>query len=321
LEFVSLYETNVDDAGISVLVKLPKLRYLAVAPICRYEKPGFGAPQWSYPFLPERSDRPRVTGRGLQVLASVATLEGLDLLDARLTSGDLSLLKAWPKLSSLGLPNEIDAETVRHLEACRRLNRLTIGHRVVSADELRRLGEWKSLRELRVIHAQLSDAALAALADMESLETLVLEDCGLTDDRLSHLRTSPSTASLTLERNEIAGPGLAQLAKLPICTLGLEFNNVNDATLVHLPQLTNVVDLRLAYCRGITDAGIRSGILQGLTHVRRLNLRGLKQITDASLDELAKFTHLEHIGLRETSISAAGIARLKTALPQTDVFK
>ncbi len=321
LEFVSLYETSVTDEGLRPLTSLSKLRYLSFAPICRYEKAGFGPPQWSYPFVPERSDRPRIIGRGLQQLASISTLEGLDLLDTRITASDLTLLASWPKLSSLSLPCEINAEAVRHLQSCRRLNQLTLGHREISAAELEQLGAWKSLRGLKVIHARLSDKALQAFVRLDSLESLTLEDCSLTDGSLAQLRTAPRTKTLSLERNEIAGPGIAHLAKLQLDTLGMEFNNISDGTLDQLPQLTSVVDLHLAYCRGITDRGIQSGILQRMTQLRELNLRGCKQVTDASLDDLEKFGHLTKIGIRETSVSSDGVARMKTAMPKTVVFK
>lgn len=321
LEFVSLYETDVDDDGVKAIARLPKLRRLSVAPICRYENAGFGAPQWSYPFVAERSDRPRITGRGLAAFAGCTTLEGAELLDARLTSADLELLKSWPKLSAVGLPNQIDAEAVRHLSACGRLSQLTLGYREVSVAEIEQLAAWPKLRRLTLIHAQLSDDALAAFAKLTSVEELRLEDCSLTAERVQHLKLAPKTKSLLLERNEISAAGLASLSALHPTTLGLEFNNIDDAGLDQLRQLTSVVDLRLAYCRGITDAGIRSGTLQQMTQVKRLELRGLKQITDASVDELAKFTHLAHIGLRETSVGPIGVVKLKAALPKTDVFK
>jgi hypothetical protein len=224
-------------------------------------------------------------------------------------------------LSSLGLPCVVDAEAVRHLKACPRLKELTLGYRAITADELGHLAEWKSLKKLTLIHAQLDDSALAALAKLPTVEEVELEDCGLTDERLKHLAPSPRLTTLTLSRNEIDGPGVAHLAKLRLETLGLEFNNVSDSSLQHLTQLTSVEDLRLAYCRGITDRGIQSGVLQGMSHLKRLNLRGLKQITDASLNDLVRFSHLEHIGIRETSISRNGVQRMQQAMPKTTVFK
>jgi len=321
LEHVSLYETAVDDAGFTMVAKLPKLKSLAVTPVIRYEKTGFGPPQWSYPFVPEKADRPRITGKTLSALAGLSNLENLDLLDARLVSADLAALAAWPKLSSIGLPNPIDAETVKHLRACRRLTSLNLGHREVTAVELETLAGWKSLRKLTLIHASLSDEALQALGKLQTVEELHLQDCGLTDDRLQYLHGTPKLMSLALDRNEIAGPGLAHLAKLKLTSLSLGFNNINDKTLTHLTHLTTLDTLGISYCPGVTDLGVRRGTLQGMTHLKRLNLRGLKQITDAGLDELVKFGHLDHITIRETKISTDGVERMKKALPKTVVFK
>ncbi len=321
LEFVSLYETNVADDGVQALARLPKLRRLNIAPICRYEKAGFGPPQWSYPFMAERKERPRITGRGLQAFSNLANLESLELLDARLTTADLAILKTWPKLSEVALPNAMDAETIQNLQACPRLNRLTLGYREVTANELKHLAKWQNLRRLTLIQARLADEALAALGELQTVEEIRLTECSLKDDRLQHLRLGAKAKSLLLDRNEISGPGLKYLVNLAPTTLGLEHNNISDDTLQHLPQMNSVGDLRLAYCRAISDRGLRSGVLQKMLHVKRLNLRGLKQVTDASLNDLEHFRHLAHIGLRETSVSAAGVARLRTSLPQTDVFK
>ena len=321
LEHVSLYETAVDDAGFAVVAKLPKLRSLAVTPVIRYEKAGFGPPQWSYPFLPAKADRPRITGTSLRALAGLSSLESLDLLDARLTSADLAALTAWPKLSSVGLPNAIDAETVKHLQACRRLSSLTLGHREITAGEIDTLASWKSLRKLTILHARLTDEALQALGKLHTVEELNLQDCGLTDARLKHLRGTPKLKSLSLDRNEIEGPGVPDLAALKLTNLSLGFNNIRDTSLTHLTPLTTLDTLGISYCVAVTDKGIRSGILQKMTHLKRLNLRGLKQITDAALEDLVRFDHLAHIGIRETKISADGVERMKKAMPKTVVFK
>jgi hypothetical protein len=253
LEGISLYETNVDDEGIRALAKLPKLRMLAVLPVERYEKQGFGPTQWSYPFIARRAVRPRITGEALQSLASVKTLESLDLQDAQVQSSDLALLASWPRLGSLGLPNTIDDETVKHLQACRRLSQLTLGNREITADEVRRLSALKSLRKLVLTCAKLSNEALEALSRLDTVQSIELIDCGLTDEHLKHLHLSPMLIELALPRNEIDGPGLVHLAKFRFKTLGLEFNNVRDETLKDVAQLKNVEDVRLSYCFGVTD--------------------------------------------------------------------
>lgn len=321
LENVALHETSVTDAGLSVLLKLTRLRNLTIAPVTRYEKTNFGPPQWSYPFLNESVDRPRITGSALVTLQKINTLESLNLLDVQLKNADLAAIASWPKLSSVALPNAIDAETVKHLQSCKRLTSLTLGHREITAAELTELATWKSLRKLNLVHAQLANEALAALGQLPMVEELHLEDCNLTDEHLQHFVAPPKLKVLGLERNEIAGPGLKHLKRFRLLELGVEFNNLSDATLSHLPQLDSLEVLGLSYSRQITDAGIRQGTLQSMQHLKELRLRGLKQVTDASLQELSRFGHLQHIGLRETGVSWDSIPKLKEALPKTEVFK
>ena len=208
LEHVSLYETNVDDDGLAPFAQLPKLRSLSITPITRYEKAGFGPPQWSYPFMRSARRSTAHHRQGLQAFADVATLEkarsARRAVDLRRSGGARRVAEAV----GLELAEPIDAATVQHLQACKKLNNLTLGHREVTADELECLAEWKSLRRLTLIHARLSDEALAALSKLETVEELRLEDCGLTDERLQHLRGSPKLTDLTLgaERNRRARP-------------------------------------------------------------------------------------------------------------------
>ena len=321
LSFVSVYETAVDDDGMRALTKLPNLRYLSITPIIRYEKEGFGAPQWSYPFMKPVAGRPRITGKGLRTISSVSSLEGLDLLDAQLSSADLSALASLPKLGSLSLPNVIDDEAVKQLQACRRLSALTLGNREITASELHCLAKLKSLRRLTLTHARLSDAALEALSKLETVQSIELHDCGLTDERLRHLHGSPKLTELLLPRNEINGPGLAYLAKLPLTTLDLGFNNIRDETLQNLLPLASLENLWLEYCTGVTDQGIRSGTLQKMTHLKQLRLRGMTKITDATLADLIRFGHLGNLSIRETKISWESVDRMREAMPKTVVFK
>jgi hypothetical protein len=321
LQFVSFYESNLDDAGLEPLTKLPSLRYLSFTRINRYEKPGVGSIQWSYPFIETSEDRRRITGKGLETLVRIPMLESLDLLDTKVISADLAALAAAPKLSSLSLPMAMDEEAVKHLKTCSRLQSVTLGHREVTAEELTRLAAGVPLRRLTLFNAKLSDAALEALSKFESVQELKITECGLTDAQLSHLRGSPNLTSLLLERNEISGTGLAHLTGLNLKTLGLERNNISDETLKDLPQLVSLENLWLEYCALVTDKGIQGGILQSMTHLKELRIRGMTQVTDASLDDLVKFGHLKQISIRENKISPEGVERMKAAMPNTNVFK
>lgn len=321
LAFVSVYESSLDDAGVEVLTRLPNLRYLAITRIDRYVKPGMGAPQWSYPFIAPVADRPRVTGAGLRTLATIRGLEGLDLLDVRLNADDLTVLAEMPKLGSLSLPLVVDEAVVAQLKRCRRLSSLTLGNRAITAEEMRCLATWPGLRTLTVAHATLSDDTLQALALLPAVQNIELIDCQLTDERLQHFRPAPKLTRLNLQRNEIAGTGLKHLVPLNLAILHLGHNNLSDATLGEIPQLRSLDELVIAYCIGVTDRGLRSGILQGMTHLKKLELRGLTKVTDAAYDDLVRLAFLSNLGIRETKTSAETVERLKRAMPMTVVFK
>jgi len=58
-----------------------------------------------------------------------------------------------------------------------------------------------------------------------------------------------------------------------------------------------------------------------MTHLKKLELRGLKKVTDASYEDLVKFGYLTNLGIRETKTSVECVEHLKTAMPKTVVFK
>lgn len=318
---VELHEPHIDDQGMRSLARLPKLRYLRIDPIERWTKPGFAPLMYCFPDLAPRTDRPRVTGKSLAAFADAPALEGLSLLDTVVTAEDLAALARMPKLSSVSLPCVIDETALGHLQACRRLSSLTLGHREVPAEELKRLAGWKSLRSLSITNATLSDEALAAFASLPTVTSLELAACGITDARLAHLRLPPTVTTLSLRQNPLVGPGLGALADQPLKTLALEYTDLSDDTLVVLPKFKTLEKLFLEYCERITDRGIRSGALQSMTHLGELRLRGMKQVTDASLDDLVKFGHLKTISVRGAGVSWDGVTRMKEAMPQTFVFK
>ena len=318
---VELHEPHIDDEGMRSLARLPKLRYLRIDPIERWTKPGFAPLMYCFPDLAPRTDRPRVTGKSLAAFADAPALEGLSLLDTVVNAEDLAALALMPKLSSVSLPCVIDESALGHLQACRRLSSLTLGHREITAEEIKRLAGWKSLRSLSITNATLSDEALTAFASLPAVTSLELAACGITDARLAHLRLPPTVTTLSLRQNLLAGPGLAALADQPLKTLALEYTDLSDDTLAVLPKFQTLEKLFLEYCERITDRGIRSGALQSMTHLTELRLRGMKQVTDASLDDLVKFGYLKTISVRGAGVSWDGVTRMKEAMPQTFVFK
>jgi hypothetical protein len=321
IEALSFYETSVDDSAVPAIAKLPNLRTLAFAPVDRYQKTGFTRMQWSYPWLPKLENRPRLTGKALSVLSTIPSLDTLDLRDTHVDSASLEALGRFPKLADLGLPHPIDAEAIRHLQACKHLGALILGGREIRSSEIERLAALPSLKRLTLRNARIPNETLAALAKLEKLTTLSIYDCGLTDAQLAHLGKPPALNRLDLVRNVIEGHGLSALAPFALKKLDLTFNNLSDASLSRLPALDTLEELSLAYCVSVSDGGIRSGILQKMTHLQMLELRGLTKVTDASLEELSQFGHLKLIGIREANVSWQSVDQMRAAMPATKVFK
>ena len=114
---------------------------------------------------------------------------------------------------------------------------------------------------------------------------------------------------------------------------------VNDAALVPLPALKNVIHLHLGKT-GITDAGLAhvkplttltelhleetkitdKGLdqIKGLKGLTYLNLYGTA-VTDAGLTHLTGLTNLAHLYVWQSKVTAAGADALKKALPKLDI--
>lgn len=321
LESLEIHEASFDDSAAPHLAKLPKLRRLTISAVDRYQKPGFTKMQWSYPWLPQVENRPQFTGKALATLSTLPALDFLDLRDALIQSSELAALASFPKLSELGLPNPIDAQGLQALLSCKNLSALILGNREVSASEIELLAKLPALKRLTLRNARLSNETLAALAKLEKVTALTIYDCGLTDAQLAHLGKPPQLTQLELVRNEIEGPGLAHLASFSLKKLDLMFNNLSNASLSQLATLNTVEDLGIAYNISIDDAGIQSGLLQSMKQLHFLELRGISQLTEASLAALSQFGHLKQIGIREDKISWESVDKMRAAMPNTKVFK
>jgi hypothetical protein len=321
LESLELHETAIDDAGAQALAKLPKLRRLSVSAVDRFQKAVIPRIQWSYPWLPAVENRPRLTGKVFDTLRALPLLDFLDLRDTGVHSNELGALASFPKLSEVGLPHPIDAETIRHLRACKSVSAILLGGREISASEIELLAGLPSLKRLTLRQARLSPEALAAMERLPRVTALTLYDCGITDAQLTHLGKPPCLTQLELVRNELEGPGLARLASFSLQKLELMMNNLSNASLPQLASLNTLEDLQIAYNVAITDAGIQSGVLQGMKQLKNLEIRGLTGVTDASLEALSQFGHLKQIGIREAKISWESVDAMRAAMPGTRVFK
>jgi hypothetical protein len=174
------------------------------------------------------------------------------------------------------------------------------------------------LESLDLRDAQLNPSDLAALAAFPRLGELGLPHT-IDAEAIRHLQSCKRLGALILGNREITASEMEQLAALPsLKRLTLRNARVSHETIAALAKLEH---LSIAYCVPVTDAGIRAGVLQKMTHLQFLELRGLTQVTDASLEALSQFGHLKQIGIREDKIRWESVDKMRAAMPGTRVFK
>jgi Leucine-rich repeat (LRR) protein len=155
---------------------------------------------------------------------------------------------------------------------------------------------------------QRSDAEKEAIKKLVQLNVIVL-DIAQNDPHLdvSYLQKDAkfSNAFLTPLKD----------LKSSLVHLNLRGQDVTDAQMVHLKDLTNLARLHLENTK-VTDKGLEQ--IKGLTNLVYLNLYG-DNITDAGLVNLEGMKKLKNVYLWQTKVTDAGAAKLKKALPQLDI--
>jgi hypothetical protein len=231
------------------------------------------------------------------VLAKLPAIAGpccLDLSQTNVGVGGLPGLARFPQMKALvlnGTPvGDAGLKEVGRLE---RLEYLYLGSTAVTDEGLKQLANLKELKVLGLWRTGVKGPGLAHLAGLSGLQTLMLNSAPLDEDGLKELA------------------GLKRLS-----ALSLADTPVGDGA---IPKLLNVGALRILTLAGtrVTDAGIKQLVRQRL--LRELDLRRCPGVTDASVDELAKFELLWTLHVGDTQISPQGVARLKRALPHCNV--
>jgi uncharacterized membrane protein/YHS domain-containing protein len=131
------------------------------------------------------------------------------------------------------------------------------------------------------------------------------EDPDLLDVKFAYLKT------LNPEAVAKIGNTAGQVA-----WLDLQGSSFGDEAAQQLPAMPKLTKLNLKDT-AITDEGVAA--LPDLPKLRWLNLFGT-EITDTSLEAIADYTELEKLYITGTNVSAQGVAKLREALPDTEVF-
>jgi serine/threonine protein kinase len=222
---------------------------------------------------------------------------------------------------------------------CRHLNSLSLLGTPVGDLGLAQFAGCTELTDLNLRNPAITDAGLASFKGCKKLSRLILADTQATDEGLKFLADCPDMTYAWLPGNRQLGDGTAAaLAGCPrlmllnmhgtkVTDAGLgQFKNiktleflelpgtaVSAAGLVHFAGCTNLKKIDLGACPNADDAAL--AVFRECKELQTLWLPSAP-VTDASLEQIAKYPKLKHVILRDTKVTAKGLAQLRAALPQ-----
>ena len=155
-----------------------------------------------------------------------------------------------------------------------------------------------------------------------ALENLLIQDFAITNQSGRHLAKLQKLTQLEIFRCEGFGSeGVLALKGLNLQRLTLrDLPAVEDSALDVFKELTKLRRLYLHELSGISDSGLTN--LTALSALELLDIWSVPQMTDATIDVIAKLPNLKELTIRSTAVTNAAIDKL-IAMPklQTLTFK
>jgi internalin A len=247
-----------------------------------------------------------VTDSDMPMLAQMKELQRLDLSQTRISDRGLRALKTAPSIEQLNLSfaEQITDEGAATVKGWKQLRRLNLRGTKITDSTLEFLSGVPSLDWLDIGWAQITDTGLGHLASLTNLRHLAMGGNKLTDTSLQFLRQTPQIEYLDLGGTQRTDSGLWQL-------------QLTDAGMQAVAAVAELRDLRLA---GTAVTGRGLGLLASLAKLERLNLQGCRKLQDDAAIVLAGFKHLRLLDLKESSLTAEAVSRIRAALPGCEIL-
>ncbi|HEV7405040.1 MAG TPA: hypothetical protein VGO11_19005 [Chthoniobacteraceae bacterium] len=233
------------------------------------------------------------------------------------TSGWIARLHDLDDLISLNFQNTlVDDAAVAKLGKLPKLEYLNVSLCPITDAAIPLLAKYPTLHRIGIgANKKLTGHGFDKLAGLKELEVINLHSSGIDDEGLRQIATLPAIKQLELGHGEYTDEGIKTLSKITrLRRIQVAGRNVTPAGLQPLGKLVNLEELFL-YDNLATDASIP--FVAGLPKLWFLSLVG--PFTDASEPELSKLKRLKTLELGGHKLTPEALARIKAALPETDV--
>lgn len=185
----------------------------------------------------------------------------------------------------------LDASDLDFISSLHNLNTLYLGGcENLHDSNLENLSKATNLTALSLTHCgNITDMGISSLASrLTNMKTLQINNCpNLTDKAVSALSTLTSLTNLDLSS----------------CSALTDQASLKASTFLQLTRL------RLAHCGSISSDGLRN--ISSLNKLNTLDISDNPHISDTAVHEIAKLSQLGQLGLRATSITDVGLAKLR----------
>jgi Tat protein translocase TatC len=265
--------------------------------------------------VPLYDGRSRITGEGIQALASFPSLREIDLAGTNATTSQLQALEnARPELliqanavAVAGLADLVEFGVRCQLDQQHQVTSVALSGPEIHDEHLEQLDPLRleHITALDLRDASISDEGLESVVRLGRLERLNLTGTTLTDDGIETLVALGQLKTLLVSSPQVTDAGLQAIARLTqLEELNLVGTAITDDGLAHLAQLKSLKSLAIAG-QHITDVGL-TAIATHCTGLVRLELAGT-QITDNGLAVLKQLPRLEVLNLNVDARTASQI--------------
>jgi internalin A len=260
-------------------------------------------------------------GADLQLLEKLKSddIQSLNVEGSIVNQDSLKYICAVKGLKKLSLSGTWigDNEIAMVVDCLPQLRELDVSYTQVTDKSIDSILKLKQLNTLILRKGLITNAGLARLASIGSLNGLDLKEMPITDASLKSVGTIKSLTTLNLSSTKITNEGVRYLTGLhSLKMIDLSNTAVGDAGLTELGKISSIEELNLSKTQ-VGDRGLSK--LRGLVHLRKLWIRDLAKVTDASIPTIVSHTELKDIELQKTSITAKGVLALARALPLSEV--